>query len=110
MYHFADDHEAIGTLVDAVDKTVTEVAYKYFSECCPICSYTFDHCQCRFAGSAHPDRSKRRQVVLDHLYLLSKKQLEHVIELQTWYQTSYGDEERTVILEQLKGGANNAEN
>ena len=103
MYHFADDPEAATKLVDSIRKKFTEVANKHFRECCPICSYTFDHCQCRFGGSAHPDRSKRRQVVLDHLYLLSEEQLKHVIKLQEYWQTSYGDEERTNILKQLKG-------
>ena len=71
---------------------------------CPICGYEFEMCQCMFGGSAHPDRSKRRAVVLDHLYLLSEKQIRHVIRLQRRWQTSYGDEERTRILNELKGG------
>ena len=25
-------------------------------EICPICRYGFSACQCRFSGSAHPDR------------------------------------------------------
>ena len=49
---------------------------------CPICTYTFGHCQCRYAGSGHPDRRKRRAVVLDHLYLLAPQQIEHIQELQ----------------------------
>lgn len=69
---------------------------------CPICKYEFGYCQCRFGGSAHPDRSKRRQVVLDHLYLLSEKQLEHIIKLESQLQVSYGDEERTQILKELE--------
>lgn len=28
-------------------------------EKCPICNYVFEDCQCRFAGSAHPDRSQK---------------------------------------------------
>ena len=28
-------------------------------ELCPICKYEFDMCQCRYGGTAHPDRSKR---------------------------------------------------
>ena len=81
---------------------------KQFRKCCPICSYTFDRCQCRYGGSGHPDRSKEREVVFDHLYLLSKKQLKHAIELQKFWQISYGDKERSDILEKLKGATRNA--
>ena len=35
------------------------------NEKCPICKYVFEDCQCRFAGSAHPDRSKRARVVAE---------------------------------------------
>ena len=38
---------------------------------CPICNYSFNYCQCLYGGDAHPDREKRKQVVKDHLYLLS---------------------------------------
>ena len=73
------------------------------NEKCPICDYPIQRCQCLFDGSAHPDRSKQIEVVLDHLYLLSEKQLEHVIELERYWQISYGDDERTNILNHLKG-------
>ena len=73
---------------------------------CPICQYAVSHCQCRFGGSAHPDRSKRREVVLDHLYLFSGKQVEHILELERYWQTSYEDEQRTAILKQLLKEAN----
>jgi hypothetical protein len=55
-----------------------------------------------FGGSAHPDRSKRQEVVIDHLYLLSPKQIEHIINLQRRWQTSYGDDEKNRIFEELK--------
>lgn len=69
---------------------------------CPICEYKIPQCQCRFGGSAHPDRSKRIDVVLDHLYLFSLEQIKHIIDLEKWWQISYGDEERAQILEGLK--------
>lgn len=72
---------------------------------CPICNYETEYCQCYFAGSAHPDRSKRREVVLDHLYLFSPEQIEHLINLERRLQVSYGDEERTKILEELERGS-----
>lgn len=79
-------------------------------EHCPICEYPFRHCQCRFGGSAHPDRRKQRAVVLDHLYLLAPAQVEHIKELQCYWQTSYWDEEKNTILKKLqeKGYAENA--
>lgn len=74
-------------------------------ENCPICNYQLTNCQCRFGGSAHPNRSKQREVVLDHLHLLSKRQLKHIINLEKYWQVSYGDDERTAILEKLKENA-----
>ena len=70
---------------------------------CPICRYGFSACQCRFSGSAHPDRELNRKVVLDHLYLLSKKQLQHIIKFQRDYCVSSSDEKYNKILNELKG-------
>ena len=75
---------------------------------CPICGYELKYCQCYFGGSAHPDRSKRREVVQDHLYLLSDKQLAHLIKLQAQWQTSYGDEERSKMLDVLVSESTNS--
>lgn len=69
---------------------------------CPICKYEISKCQCRFGGNAHPDRSKRGQVVLDHLYLFSSKQVKHIIDLEKWWHISYADVERMEILEELE--------
>lgn len=69
---------------------------------CPICEYSFESCQCRFSGSAHPDRSKRSKVVKDHIYLLTEAQIDHLKRVEKWWQTSYDDEEMTQILENLK--------
>ena len=68
---------------------------------CPICWYLFGECQCRYGGSGHPNRSKRREVVLDHLYLLNDRQLKHVINLEKSWGTSYGDDERKQIIKKL---------
>lgn len=70
-------------------------------ERCPICDYELNYCQCRYGGSGHPDRSKRREVVFHHLYLFSKKQIKHLIELEEYWQISYGDDEREHIREEL---------
>ena len=69
---------------------------------CPICRYDICHCQCRFCGSAHPDRSKRRTVVLDHLYLFSEEQINHIVNLEKSWQVSYGDAELNETLKELK--------
>ena len=69
---------------------------------CPICNYRIENCQCRYRGSAHPDRSKREKVVFDHLFLFNKEQIEHLIKLQEYWQTSYSDEEYNKILKELK--------
>lgn len=79
-------------------------------EKCPICGYDIKPsrkhpalgCQCRFGGSAHPDRDKNRSVVYSHLFLLSKKQLKHIVKLQRDLYVSYEDEEKTDILERLE--------
>ena len=71
---------------------------------CPICEYEVGCCQCRYGGSCHPDRSKRREVVVDHLYLLSDEQIEHLKKVQAFWQTSYVDEEKNKILKELKNG------
>ena len=66
---------------------------------CPICEY--ESCQCIYAGNAHPDRYKRRQVVLDHLYLLSDEEIRHIQWLQAYWQTSYEDPEKEAIMEKF---------
>ena len=68
---------------------------------CPICNYEIKDCQCIFGGTAHPNRSKRREVVFDHLYLFEKEQVEHLIRLQRQWQTSYGDKELKQEYEKL---------
>ena len=74
---------------------------------CPICNYEIKECQCVFGGTAHPDRSKRKIVVFDHLYLFEKEQIEHLINLQRAWQISYGDDELEQeyekLLKELKG-------
>lgn len=71
-------------------------------EICPICKYDIPHCQCRFAGSWHPDRSNIRDVVLHHLHFLSKEQLNHVIELEKYWDISYSDPKLEEIRKDLK--------
>lgn len=69
---------------------------------CPICKYEIDYCQCHYSGSAHPDRSKRREVVQDHLYLLSNEQIEHLKKVQAFWSTGSIDEEYNKILKELQ--------
>lgn len=69
---------------------------------CPICGYKLKECQCLYSGSCHPDRSKKEEVVLHNLYLLSPEQIEHIIKLQKAQRNSYEDEEKDKILTELK--------
>lgn len=71
---------------------------------CPICEYPLDQCQCIFDGSAHSDRSKKNEVVRQHLYLFNKEQQEHVIELERLMRISYVDHTRAEILQYLEIG------
>ena len=68
---------------------------------CPICNYRIDMCQCQHGGSGHPDRSKRREVVLDHLYMFSQEQIKHIANIQRQCPISYPDEERENIRKEL---------
>lgn len=67
---------------------------------CPICGYKIKECQCLYGHTSK--RNKGRTVVLDHLYLLSKKQLKHIIDLQRFWQTSYVDVEKSNALINLE--------
>lgn len=69
---------------------------------CPICGYKLKECQCLYSGSCHPDRSKREEVVLHNLYLLSQEQLKHIIDIQKAQRNSYEDKEKNQILTELK--------
>lgn len=68
---------------------------------CPICEYPISNCQCYYGGTAHPDRSTKREVVLEHLYMLSKLQIEHIKNLEEHWQICYADEERKEILNKM---------
>lgn len=80
---------------------VTKYLGKAVAQKCPICNWRIPECQCTFGGSAHPDRSKRKEVVKDHLYLFSDEQVKHIIRLESRWQTSYGDEFKNKILSEL---------
>ena len=68
---------------------------------CPICNNPINMCQCKFGGSTHPDRGNRIEVVVDHLFLFSPDQVNHIIALQKWWNISYGDREREQIHKEL---------
>ena len=71
-------------------------------EKCPICEYPMQHCQCIFSGKAHPNRGRRIRIVKDHLEMLSPKQVAHLITLEEWWGTSYGDPEYADEFEKFK--------
>ena len=58
-------------------------------------------CQCRYSGSCHPDRVKRREVVLDHLYMFSQEQIAHIANIQRQCPISYPNEDRENIRKEL---------
>ena len=92
---------------DEVYKTVKEILneegiMKQKKVICPICSYEVGYCQCRFGGTAHPNRSKKREVVLDHLYLFSEEQIRHIASVEKQLQISYADDERKQILKDIE--------
>ena len=76
---------------------------------CPICKYEIGAtpgCQCLYGdGGIHPDRSKRRKAVLDHLYLLSEEQRNHIVELERYWQIAYSDDDLEAIVDELKEDA-----
>ena len=82
-----------------------EIAYlnsaEKSDEKCPICEYAISGCQCIYSGSAHPDRHDKKRVVIDHLYLLSPTQVQHVISLEKHWQISYADEILNAIMKKL---------
>lgn len=95
-----------GTQIALCDKCMQKLFEKIrevSDDKCPICEYPFEMCQCKFGGSAHPDRSKRARVVADNIYLLTDKQIEHLKKVQSWWDISYGDVEMQSIKQQLKG-------
>lgn len=75
---------------------------KVYNEKCPICEYELHECQCIFGGNAHPDRSTRIRIVKDHLEMLSPKQVGHLITLEEWWNTSYGDKKYSDEYEKFK--------
>ncbi|MEN6636262.1 MAG: hypothetical protein ABFC56_10445 [Clostridiaceae bacterium] len=102
-----DDYIIRGELVN-IDHALAQIAEielttnsTPLNEKCPICEYTISGCQCLYSGSAHPDRHDKRRVVLDHLYLLSPAQVQHVISLEKHWQISYADEILNAILKKL---------
>lgn len=75
---------------------------KIHLEKCPICQYELRSCQCIFGGSAHPNRERRKRIVKDHLYMLSPKQVAHVIALEEYWRASYGNSEDKEEFEKFK--------
>lgn len=61
---------------------------------CPICNNPINMCQCKFGGSAHPDRGNRIEVVVDHLFLTGDVIIDadfYYVEDRFWEQLSKGN-------------------
>lgn len=89
---------------EIVDKIEQRNKLEEMKTKCPICDYELGMCQCLFAGGCHPDRTKIREVVLDHLYLLTEEQIKHIQYLEKYWNMSYADEEKEEIKRKLKEG------
>lgn len=118
----ASNYDPEKGLAMAISKKALGNKYRYYKEferyCnllpslntkfkCPICGYSTNRCQCIFDGSSHPDRQKRAEVVMDHLYLFAPEQIKHVIFLQKYWNISYSDKDKADILESLNMEVNN---
>lgn len=88
---------------DEFDKILLEPPEDEWFNKCPVCRYKINNCQCLFGGNVHPDRSKRIEVIKDHLYLLDSVELDHFIRLESQWQMSYADSETNDILNEVKG-------
>ena len=71
-------------------------------EKCPICENALNECNCRVCDTSKNDMYKKRQVVLDHLYLFSPEQIQHIIDLERDLKIAYGDSDRSKILIELE--------
>ena len=69
---------------------------------CPICEYPINQCQCMFDGDAHPDRSKKNEVIRHHLYFFTPEEQQHVINLEKEIFITYMDREKNKILQVIK--------
>lgn len=90
------------TLVPTQTIKEAQVSKVIDPDCCPICGYRFDICKCDLPGSSHPYRAKRQKVVLEHLYLLTPKQLQWIVQLQKKWSMDYKDPELHNFFEELK--------
>lgn len=90
-----DSRELIFQMIDNAPTVANQVI-------CPICKYETAHCQCLFGGSAHPDRSMRKRVVIDHLYWFTEEQIQHILYLQSNWRTSYADNEMNEIVNEFE--------
>lgn len=66
---------------------------------CPICEDTIKDCKCLYSESM--EKSKRRQVIMDHLYLFDKRQIRHLIALEKYWNLNYTDAVKKGILKNL---------
>lgn len=71
-------------------------------KCCPICGYEFKECKCDQPGMYHAKRADRQRVVLDHLYLLTPKQLDWIVKLESKWKMRYSDDRLTDILNEMQ--------
>lgn len=70
---------------------------------CPICHKSFDDCRCR-CDLPEGGTLAYVEVILDHLYLCSDEQLQHIIELEKEWNLFYNDDRQMILDFIHKGG------
>lgn len=70
---------------------------------CPICHKPFDDCRCRY-DLPEGGTLAYVEVILDHLYLCSDEQLQHIIKLEKEWNLFYDDDRQMILNFIHKGG------
>ena len=70
---------------------------------CPICHKSFDDCRCRY-DLPEGGTLAYVEVILDHLYLCSDEQLQHIIKLEKEWNLFYNDDRQMILDFIHKGG------
>lgn len=69
-------------------------------ELCPMCGYPIEECECK-KYSEYYKNSDNELVVAEHLYLLSGKQLSHLVGLERFWDKHYTDSETNKLTQNL---------
>ena len=67
------------------------------AERCPICDYPLRYCECANKSVLSKKEEINLQVATDHLYLLSERQIRHLIEIERIWDIWYSDERQEIL-------------